>query len=241
MALFNHLEIETIGSCNRKCGWCMRNTDPDREAVSSHFSGTKLPTKVIKRLVDEAVGHGFDGTVCLSHYNEPLQDSRIAKLGEYVSGLGLRVSMHSNGDLLTPDLAASLDGAFSVITFACYDRLTAKERKEMILGLFRHTRISFAGDVIPTHFSQVFEVGGLVAKNLRSPCYEPDKRMIVNHAGQMLLCCNDMTGRFGLPTVYEGLTVGEMWYTGRRVFLSRRLKEQDGRGVHQHCLQCPRP
>ena len=77
VTMFQYLDFETIGNCNRRCITCMRNSHPDREAISSWFSGDLLSMDVIKAALDECSVGGFRGGVCLSHYNEPLMLSLI--------------------------------------------------------------------------------------------------------------------------------------------------------------------
>ena len=69
-----NLDIETIGNCNRRCPTCIRNSHPDREKLESWFENNLLPETVIYSAVDDVMKMGFDGHICLSHYNEPLMD-----------------------------------------------------------------------------------------------------------------------------------------------------------------------
>src|SRR5690242_4080275 len=79
--LFSQLEIETKSTCNRTCDFCIRNSHPDREAVKPWFEENEMPADTVLRLMREAQAIGFRGTVCLQHYNEPLQDPRLAQFG----------------------------------------------------------------------------------------------------------------------------------------------------------------
>ena len=78
ITMFQFLDLETIGNCNRRCVGCIRNSHPDKIETASWFSGALLPWEVIEAALDECRDGGFKGGVCLSHYNEPLMDDRIA-------------------------------------------------------------------------------------------------------------------------------------------------------------------
>ena len=243
-ALFQHLEIETIGGCNRSCSWCMRNTEPDRESVRSYFSMSQLPIKDIERIVTESLDFGFNGIVCLSHYNEPLLDDRIVSIATWIRSQGLSVMMCSNSDQLTVQLARQLDIAFDYIRFSFYMAEPAKARRmEWCRSLFQKCNIETldGSHIVPTHFSGDFPVVQIAESYREKPCLEPYRRLIINHQGKMLLCCNDLIGRFGLATIYDGLTIGEMWMSESRRKYAESLRHPGGRNVHSHCLTCPRP
>jgi molybdenum cofactor biosynthesis enzyme MoaA len=110
--LFRFLDLETISSCNRTCPTCIRNSHPDKKAISSWFEVNYLPLEVITEALDQCVALGFTGGVCLSHYNEPLMDERIAEIAALAKSYGQfsEVFMNSNGDFLTEELAKDLDG-----------------------------------------------------------------------------------------------------------------------------------
>jgi radical SAM protein with 4Fe4S-binding SPASM domain len=245
--LFRLLEIETHSECNRKCVTCLRNSIPDRESVASWFESNSLSIDDIKRVLEQSIALGFAGEVCLSHYNEPLMDDRIVDIVMLVKSLGLRkkIFFGSNGDFLTEDLAKRLDGNVNYIGFALYmGEPVLSKRIAWIRSLFNKTQITIgpgAPEVqhMATHFSPVFDLVQLRQKHENNVCIRPQKRLIVNHMGQMLLCCDDLTGNFDLGTIHES-TVEELWYSEKHQNFVRELSKPGGRKVHSHCLSCPR-
>jgi radical SAM protein with 4Fe4S-binding SPASM domain len=241
--LFAQLEIETSSTCNRTCGGCIRNSHPDREAVKPWFEDNELPTDTILRLMREAQDIGFRGQVCLQHYNEPLQDPRIGQLGALAKGMGFsHVFICTNADYMNEKRAAELDGRFDQIVVALYmGEPTKSKRADWLRTLFTRTRLTFTGGVfIPTHYSPVFPVEALARQHAGHPCHEPLYRMIVNHRGDMLMCCDDMTGHFDLGNVRDH-TIEELWYGERHQDFVLALQNAGGRSAHPHCLSCPRP
>jgi len=241
--LFRTLEIETRSTCNRSCPGCLRNSLPDRERARPWFEPAELPAQTLERIFREALALGFRGPVCLQHYNEPLQDARIADLALLARRMGLQgVFICTNGDFITESLAARLDGAFDHLRIALYmDEPVKSERQAWLTSLFRTTSLAFTGgEHIPTHFSPLFDVAALAARHRLRPCLEPLQRLVINHRGDMLLCCDDLVGHFGLGNVGER-SVEELWFSEVHQRLVLGLQEPGGRLMHPHCESCPRP
>lgn len=244
IGIFPRLEIETSSYCNRTCKSCLRNSIPDRESTQSWFDQNLLPTDDFKRILLEAKEMGFSGELCLSHYNEPLLDKRIVELAQFARNTGFsRIFFCSNADFLTEELAKNLDGLIDDIGFSFYmDEPIKSKRREWVYSLFKRTKLVGTGDGehMITHFSPLADVVQISLKYKNNPCFLPQKRMIINHKGQMLLCCDDLTGHFDLGTIYE-YSLKELWYSEKHQLYLKSLMKSGGRGVHQHCLSCPRP
>jgi hypothetical protein len=163
--------------------------------VQPWFETHALPTPTITRLFDEALALGCDGDVCLQHYNEPLLDPRIATLAHAAKAAGFRhVYLCTNADHMTAELASRLDGVLDTLIIALYMNGPVKrERQAWLETLFTKTTLQFTGGgYLATHFSPLFDVRRLAREHAGRPCSEPLRRMIVNHRGDMLFCCDDM-------------------------------------------------
>jgi len=256
---FRFLEIETRSTCNRRCAACIRNSHPDREAIQSWFEINELPLEVIDRVMAQARALGCK-TVVLSHYNEPLEDSRLANIATMAKSYDFeRVWAATNTDLMTAERAAELDGLFDTLFMAVYPTADfpyrrptplldgPRDREERIVwlrSLFHKTQLDIrepetdGGMHIPSHFSPVHPVEALAKKYASYPCHEPINRMIVNHKGDMLMCCQDVVGHFDLGSVHEK-SVEELWYSERHQTLVNMLSKPGGRRGHPHCVTCP--
>lgn len=245
IGLFPRLEIETQSTCNRHCNTCLRNSIPDRNSVASWFEVNKLPADTIKRILEQSIELGFKGEVCLSHYNEPLMDERIIDIVKQTKSMGFsRVFFCSNGDFLTEEIASGLDGALDDIGFTLYMKEPMKSKREVwIRSLFKKTRLDPIGIGIEghmaTHHSPLIDVASVSRKHSGNPCSLPTRRLIINHKGQMLLCCDDLTGNFDLGNIHES-TVEELWYSDKHQNYVTELLRPGGRSIHPHCLTCPR-
>ncbi|NOS89814.1 MAG: radical SAM/SPASM domain-containing protein [Methylococcaceae bacterium] len=242
--LFQQLEIETNSTCNRYCESCIRNSHPDREAVSSWFEPNLLPQAVFEEACHQAIALGFRGALCLQHYNEPLQDPRIIELGRFAKTLPFsQVFICSNADLIDEEKAQELDGVFDSIQIALYSHTEEQhiKREAWLRGQFKKTYLHFTKGVhIPTHFSPVFDTAALAAQYVERPCTQPHIRMILNHKGQMLLCCDDVVGNFNLGTFPE-TPLEDLWFNERHQEMLLTLQQNGGRKAYPYCETCPRP
>jgi radical SAM protein with 4Fe4S-binding SPASM domain len=171
-----------------------------------------------------------------------MMDDRLPELVKIAKDMGYPyVFFASNGDFLTEELAAQLDGVVDYIGFAFYmDEPKKSERMAWVKTLFRKTKITLGvGDHMPTHFSPMPELTQLTRKIRDFPCNHPIKRMIVNHRGDMLMCCEDLTGNFSLGSVHDS-SIEELWYSDRHQELVLALQKKHGRQTHPHCVTCPR-
>lgn len=245
MNLFQYIDFETIGNCNRRCPTCIRNSHPDKDEISSWFSGDKLRIFLIKEALDQCKAMGFTGGVCLSHYNEPLMDDRIVDIAELVKAYQTfsPIFLNTNGDFLTKDLADRLDGNLDRIIVSLYmDEPKKSERARWVESLFHKTEAIpiTMSEHIPTHFSPKFDVDKLSRMHRNNRCLEASIRVIINHRRQYLLCCDDVVGNFDLGTFPE-IGIEEYWFGEKHVNIARDLMNSGGRNKHSYCVTCPRP
>ena len=242
--LFPVLELETCSTCDRVCPTCIRNSHPNRVAVASWFHKSLMPLDIIRDCTMQAADLGFLGNVCLSHYNEPLLDERLPDIAEMVKRIlpHSKVFFHSNGDILTEAMANSLDRVVDGIAWSVYidDPSDRVSREQWIASQFRQTKCEFTGGGhIATHFSPHWPVAEHAAKHRWNPCSEPARRMIINHLGQMLLCCDDVVGNFDLGK-FPDSSLSDLWWSNTHQELVRKLSLAGGRATHNYCESCPR-
>jgi len=243
--MFQYLDLETISVCNRFCPTCLRNSHPNKDEIGSWFVRDILPIPIIKEALRQCVELGFSGGVCLSHYNEPLLDTRIAQIAHIVREHGQfkPIYLHTNGDYLTQDIATELDGALDKIVVSLYMEEPQKSRRaEWIPTLFDKTEAVMITQSahVATHYSPSFDVEKLAKRHINRPCVEPQIRVIINHRRQYLLCCDDVIGNFDLGTFPE-MSIKEYWFGEKRMKIMNDLKEGGGRLKYDYCTTCPRP
>jgi len=243
--LFKYIDFETVSLCNRRCPTCIRNSHPDRDALAPWFEEHLLPIEIIREALDQCIELGFGGGVCLSHYNEPLMDARISEIAHIVKSYGIfkPIFMNTNGDFLTEELAQSLDGVLDKILVSLYmDEPKKSERARWIESLFHKTKAHTItmSEHIPTHFSPKFDVKSLSELRRDHPCAESRIRVIINHRGQFLACCDDVIGNFGFGSFPE-TSIDDYWFGEKHSQFVQDLKERGGRHKYPYCYTCPRP
>lgn len=237
------LTIETASNCNRTCGTCIRNTDPDRERVAPWFKDNLMSMDMIRKIFDDARSMGFRKDLCLSFYNEPTMDTRLADIVDLAVQYPFRnIFMHSNGDLVTEELAERIDGKITWIYFSIYADQPAKERREQqIKSWFKKTdtRFSRAQHGL-THFGPVPHMDSIIAEVIDKTCSEPLDRLIINHRGEMTMCCDDMGGNFDLGNVNDSCLY-DLWFGDKHQRMLKQLQRRGGRKGLKLCETCPRP
>ncbi len=152
-----------------------------------------------------------------------------------------RVFFGSNADALSEELASQLDGILDELGVALYiSESKIDERAEWIKSLFQKTHVTVTnGNANPmiTHYSPLGDHKKLAEDHHTHPCRQPSKRMIINHKGEMLMCCDDLINNFELGNIHDN-TLEELWFSEHHQDLVLSLNK--GRS-HPHCLSCPRP
>jgi len=214
----------------------MRQTEPNRRAMSGRRTQQLMDGQTVRSLIDQAKDMGFVGDVFLSYYNEPLLDRRIHRLCRYAKDVGFAsVQICSNGDLLSDRIARRLDGNVDVIRVSLYDDNT-KARKSAIRSMFAETRIRFTRGL---HRWTHYEKGAKeqIAASLDKTCTNVRNNMIVAFNGDVIACCDEIVPHFDIGNVHR-MSLAKLWE--RKHDLMQCLKKPGGRRKYAYCKLCPR-
>jgi len=202
-----------------------------------------MPTELVEKILTDARMMGFRGSVCFQHYNEPLMDDRLVKFGQFAQDLGCfsEVITKTNADYMTEKAAAELDCVFNRLVISLYMAEPQKtEREKWLRSLFSKAKLDFTGGAhIPVHFSPCFDVNGLAKAHIDHPCSLPQEMMLLNHRGDLLLCCDDFGANFDLGNVHTD-SLRELWH-GEHQKIMKDLLVPGGRRKYEYCRSCPRP
>lgn len=243
MRIFDELNIETQSTCNRTCPTCLRQSYPHKPALAERFVGRIMPSELVHSLLDQAAKElGFRGRVCMQHFNEPLQDARIAEFGRYAKRRGVfaGVYLNTNGDYLTAERAAELDGAYDWLNVALYGGNKA-QRAAQYTDWFKTTRLTFtAGEHVVTHFSPFGNLQAEIAAVQLQPCErEAQMRCIIGYDGRMMLCCEDIGAEYDLGNAHD-TPLHELWFGAWHTEILDTLRKPGGRLAYDYCRICPR-
>jgi len=170
-------------------------------------------------------------------------DERLPRIAHRVRSYSELYTVHTNtnGDLMTKELAAELDGAFDYIIIHLYMGGQRKiDRAAWLQTLFKKTEIRAVMNQphMPTHFTPAYDLEGLIEGAKHRNCTQPRIRTIINHRRQYLPCCDDVIGNFDLGTFPE-VSIADNWF-GKQAKIAEDLSRAGGRAAYPYCMTCPR-
>jgi MoaA/NifB/PqqE/SkfB family radical SAM enzyme len=234
MKMFNSFDLETSALCNRTCATCLRNSHPDREAVQRFFTQAFMPMEMIQQVLDQAVDLGYEGKLCLCHWNEPLMDPRIVEIVRLAKSYNkFFVYFVTNGDFLTDEIAGELDGLLDrVVVSLYYNGKAREEAARWIRQAFPRSQVQIKGDHRVSHF-----YNGAIADPTRR-CRPVPRRLIMTHRGEYLLCCEDLLGEFSFGRFPE-VSLKDYWFGEKHTKILGDLSLPGGRAKYPYCATCP--
>src|SRR5439155_24528703 len=199
----------------------------------------ELSTEKILDLLDQAQAMGFRERVAFYHYSEPLLDKRNVMLAREALRRGMKPYLHTNGDVLKHDdaLCEEVKRVYTLIVVGLYDYRTNEELAAAKL----YWQDKLGG--VNIDFSPIGIEGARSAKSigapralvpsdsrmaapdlryLNAPCHRPLIRMLIQHDGEVCLCCEDTFGAFQLGNVYER-SLDELWFSENHVEIIENL------------------
>jgi len=188
------VEIETITTCNRRCSYCPNSVTERSLPKNEKLMSTKLYYKIINELAEV----NYDGRISPHFYGEPLLDKRLVDLMRYTRKKLPRceISIFTNGDPLSIKKYNSLkEAGVSKLVISQH----GKEMSETLKKLFTYLKKSKNNQIKIEYKKNIEEKGlenrgGLVKPkilNKKSRCYLPSSAIVIDHAGNVILCCND--------------------------------------------------
>ena len=250
-SVFKYLELETIASCNRKCPICLRETFPNKDLdihknrfpnTSTIGQGVKMSRDLFYDIIEQSLQMGFDGTINLQHYNEPLLDDRLVEFSKHIKKqkqIKGPLLLCSNFDLISEELAKELDGVYDIIQVALYmHKVKQIPREKWIKSLFKKTQIIFTkGWHQASHYNTVNP--HFVQKYSMNTCWSYNAHLYIAYDGTILNCCEDYSGNFNLGNIND-TPLKEIWNSKVYKKLIKDLSREGGRQKYEHCKECPK-
>jgi len=201
--MFDTVEVEISTACNRRCSYCP-NSKYDRNLPENM---KKMDIDLFKKIVDELTRLGLQGRFHYHFYNEPLLDSRLVSLIEYVRGNAPKLSsvIVSNGEYLTVDMYKDLARA-GVKEFFITEHSQKGTDNSSAIKEYRkdngESGAKFCSMKMDT--KDLLNRGGLLEiekarRRAKTDCLRPSEVLQIDHEGNVILCCNDYfsTVKFG--------------------------------------------
>jgi len=172
-----------------------------------------MSSKMFFGIVDELhdIGHrGCRYQIGLHMYNEPLADVRLTEFVRYTRGKfpNAGIYIHTNGDLLTPELFSDLlDAGLTRMRINQYDGATSKHVTAITDGVERSiARVkSFRRQSICNRAGALRKIGKPFVRMCKKA-----HQCVINWRGDLILCCNDYFGKISPGNVTDK-SVLELW------------------------------
>ena len=199
--LFSWLDINPTELCNRRCIFCPRAEPELYPNQNLHIS-----LELCSKIADELRDLHYTGAVALSGYGEPLQHPRFVEVIK-VFGKDIKTELITNGDFLTPKLAADLvDAGIATILISLYD---GPHQIDHFKNIFKEAGIPESYYILRDRWYTMdddFGVkltnrAGVVSEGNQSqaledkPCFYTHYSMAIDWNGDVLLCVQDWNKR----------------------------------------------
>jgi radical SAM protein with 4Fe4S-binding SPASM domain len=235
------VSIETTSRCTRKCRYCPIGDDDFKKSRPTKY----MPDDVFNKIVFELTqlktrgGVGFSDTVSFSNFGEPLTDN---KLSERISVVRKKlpnsyITFFSNGDLLTPPIAAKLIRAgLNRMVLTPHD------------GKFNENIINIANTYpyiisINKPLTKFHNRGGKVAipsEKLidKTPrCVSPTYTITFTPDGTAAICNNDATLTYPVGNIMKSSLI-EIWKEPSYVKVRKDLRNKNVNQYPTVCRSC---
>ncbi len=231
---FYRVEIETVSSCNRKCGYCPVAYDPR--------PGHRMPEPLFLSIIDQLAEMRFRGRFSPHFFGEPLVDKRLPRLVAEVKKRlpKVQVVIYTNGDLLDYAAAEALIEAGVGLFIVTYED---EEPPAMADLRARMAPARLRLHVSPRQFRRdvkaPYNRAGTVlfpgSELHHSACVSPATTLVVDAWGRVKLCPNDYYGREDWGDL-DTERLADIWRRPDFVALRRALMA--GRFEKKTCREC---
>ncbi len=209
--VFNLLEFNIYGACNRSCSFCPVS---DASFYKNVYKGIKIDlyTKIIHELNDI----NYSGGILYSAFSEPLLNKEVYDLIKvtklYLNNVN--VELVSNGDVIQKNnsiLDKLFDSGLDVLSISVYDGPKEYDTFKTIIdkkgfndgqvvlrrryksdGNYGLTISNRSGLIDSNKYRDESEANIVAAElPLKKACYYPFYQMVVDYNGDVLLCSHD--------------------------------------------------
>ena len=219
--------ISPTDLCNRTCSFCPH---------SMGFPNLKnyMEVKLSNKLAEELSELKWDGVISVSGYGEPLLHPNIDNIIKAFTSRNINTRLVTSGDRILNGRITSKeidDWGLLSIKIDCYDgQDDVNKMNEILKDLNTPKRISTGPDEISNR-------GGYLwfANNIKSPCYQPSMKSIVDWNGDVYVCCEDWNKEISFGNVYKQ-SFSSIWLSDELYDIRMRL--QSGVRTFSACKNC---
>lgn len=221
---FEHVVIETTSVCNLKCKYCPNSKFERAQAF--------MPAAMYYKIIDSVhdCRPGYNGTISLNFYGEPLLDQRLEDFVRYARHFfpSSHIQINTNGIFLNLDRYWSLLEAG--VSWFCITRHT-KEPCPVTINTMSAVSREYPDQIRFNYIDGLVNIsnrGGLIDLPVASM---PDsaylncnayRDLVINVHGDVVLCCNDYHGEHMFGNV-ANKSVADIWSDVANCYIRNQL------------------
>jgi len=235
------IELSIIDVCNRSCIFCPKS---DHSIAPDTYQ--KMSLGLIEKLSNELKDIGFNGSVTLCGYGEPMLHNEVYSIIEKLAEAAF-VEIVTNGDTLNPDkiskaynsnanklLISMYDGPEQKIKFKKMIKKSGVPKDFVILRDRWYDEKKDYGLKL-TNRSGTIKVGEQDELNKFTYCNYPSYSMMIDWNGDVFLCPQDWQRRITMGNIMQE-NIFEIW-TGKAITKYRKNLLQ-GKRCNSPCKEC---
>ena len=238
--LFNHVQIETINKCNNTCKFCPANRKADNRPL------IKMDYNLFKKIVFELEEIQFNGDISLFVNNEPFLDDRIIEMNRYMRRKlpNARIYLVTNGTLLDLNKFESLMESIDELIIDNYtgNHSLTQQAKSIIEHISHKKDLERRVTVFIRDPNECLTSRGGDSPNRISvkdygavSCVAPFQELNISPNGDILLCCNDVYGKYKIGNMRNERLV-DIWFG--KTYERIRNEMSKGRSKLESCKKC---
>ena len=235
------IELSIIDVCNRSCIFC-----PKSDHAIAPDTYQKMSIRLIEKLSSELKDIGFNGSVTLCGYGEPMLHNEVYAITKKLAEAAF-VEIVTNGDTLNPKkiekaynsnanklLISMYDGPEQKIKFKKMIKKSGVPEDFVILRDRWYDEKKDYGLKL-TNRSGTIKVGVQDELNKFTYCNYPSYSMMIDWNGDVFLCPQDWQRRITMGNIMQE-TLFEIW-TGKAITKYRKNLLQ-GKRCNSPCKEC---
>jgi MoaA/NifB/PqqE/SkfB family radical SAM enzyme len=184
-----NVELNIIDSCNRVCDFCPHSLD------DYQFVNGRIKLELVEELVKQLNEKNYAGSITICGFGEPLMHKQLLSIIKVLRKSTARIELITNGELLTEEkIKEFFSNGLDFLSISVYEEKFVDRIKSLVIDLDEDkflVRDRWLGKIKIVDRKNIIKDSNVIQK--QSPCWLPSYKMIINHNGDVMLCCNDWT------------------------------------------------
>lgn len=244
--LFETVMIETINLCNNDCSFCPVGFDSKTKPKKY------LSMDIINKIANELGNLNFSGRISLYNNNEPLMDERLEEIIQVFRNKvpNSYITILTNGILLKEYHFGLFNSGLNKLSINNYNN-QAKLIKPIANFIDKYNLSSEEtkenSNIEVIYRNKYKELSNRAGNNknkiisdnlyLDKPCFLPHKQLVILGDGNVVLCCNDLYGKFSLGNIQKN-SILEIWNGNHYKHVRETLLKFNSRPNIDLCSNC---